>query len=160
MGMFKLLAIVAVAGLIGTLFRVLGVRATARPARPKRTERLKTKRGIGLPEGEGLQVWLPAGERLPATCKRVIRVSSSAGPVVPLSFHTDGPEMEALLDVELGPIDRSKLNVRLVQVTLKVSDAGRLKVTARVSQTRAVVPVKTLGEGRAVPVVVDEAASI
>ncbi len=154
MGLLKILLIVGVAGLIGSMFRLIGVRATARPARRKGAP-MRTARGVGVPEGEGLLVWLPSGSPLPATCKRVIRVSASAGPTVPLSFHTDGTEMEPLFDAVLGPIDRSKMNVRLVQVTLQISEAGRLKVTARVQKTRAVIPVKVRSKPRPVPTELD-----
>jgi len=159
MAAWQLLLIVAVAGVCMSLVRWATTYILARPARRRRPRQpLRTARAIGIPEGEGLVVWVDRGRSLPATCRRMVRVSASSGPVVSLMFHTDGPELAPLLHVEVGPIDRTEMKVRLVEVELKIANDGRMKVAAKVRSTSTPLPIRTLDDGLGrVPTEVDDA---
>ena len=132
---WKLLIIVALAGLGGSLLRGFANRLFARPLRRRRTapRSLRTACSLGIPEGNRLQVWVARGQLLPVSCRRMVRAHSRGGPVLPLSFHTDEDDLSPLVEVEIGPIDRSKQNVRLVEVLLNFRPTGlyRVHATAR-----------------------------
>ncbi len=159
MAAWQLLLIVAVAGVLASAVRIGTARLTARPARRRRRRGapLRTARAVGIPEGEGLVVWVDRGKSLPASCRRMVRVRPSQGPMVALSFHTDGPEIAPLLEVEVGPIDRSEMKVRLVEVQLKIANDGRMKVDAKVRSTSQPLPIRVVGKHTArVPTEVDD----
>jgi hypothetical protein len=144
-GLAKLLLIIIGAGLLASLLRVVGGWIAQRPIRRYSGDRLQTTCAVGIPEGQALNVWIPRGARLPARCKRMVRVSSRTGPNVALSFHTDGSDLAPLLDVAIGPIDRSETNVRLIEVLLQVAADGRVRVKASVQTTKTALPVTVTG---------------
>lgn len=162
MATWQLLLIVAVAGLIASLVRWVTTHLFARPVRRRRRrQRMRTARAVGIPEGEGLVVWVGRGRSLPARCKRMVRVSASQGPVVPMQFHSDGPEMAPLLHVEVGPIDRSEMKVRLVEVELRIADDGRMNVGAKVRSTSTPLPIRIIGDSAPrVPTEVDDSQPV
>ncbi len=146
MSTWAVLLLVALAGLTASLIRSLTARMMARPVRRRRHRQpMRTARAIGIPEGEGLVVWVDRGKSLPASCRRMVRVSASQGDMVPLQFHSDGPEMEPLLHIEVGPIDRTEMKVRLVEVELKIADDGRMKANAKVRSTSTPIPIRVIG---------------
>ncbi len=144
--MLKLLLIVAAAGLLWTTLRVIGSWFGRRPARKRyRGKPQRVARSVGVQEGQSLQVWLERGRGVPTSVKRMVRVSSRGGPTVPLVLHTDGADLRPLVEFEVGPIDRSETNVRLIEVELKVAAEGQLRILARVRATGVVLPVKITG---------------
>jgi len=81
--------------------------------------------------------------------------------VLPLSFHTDEDDLSPLVEVEIGPIDRSKQNVRLVEVLLKITSDGRFRVEASVRATQTSLPVRVVRgrSGMKVPTEIDSERS-
>ena len=145
-GMIKLLLIVAAAGLLATTLRVIGGWFGPRPKRRRyRGGPQRCARAVGVQEGQSLQIWLEKGRALPASVRRMVRVSSRSGATVPLTLHTDGEDLRPLVELEIGPIDRTRTNVRLIEVELKVAPDGQLKIVARVRANGAVLPVKITG---------------
>jgi hypothetical protein len=155
---WQLLAIVAAVGLTASLIRWITTHLFAVPSRRRgRGAPTRTARSVGIAEGETLVTWIDRGRSLPASIKRMVRVRASQGPVVRLLFHSDGPELEPLLHVEVGPIDRSTMTVRLVEVELRIARDGRLRVAARVRSTSTDLPIRVLSKGiPRVPTEVDD----
>lgn len=161
-GLLKLALIVAAAGLLATTLRVIGGWFGRRPARKRyRGKPQRTSCTVGVQEGQALQTWLERSTPTPTSVKRMVRVSSRGGPTVPLVLHTDGADLRPLVEFEVGPIDRSETNVRLIEVELKVAAEGQLRILARVRATGVKLPVKITGvrpestEGVRVPTEVD-----
>ena len=145
-GMIKLLLIVAAAGLLATALRVIGGWFGPRPKRRRyKGGPQRCSEAVGVQEGQSLQVWLEKGRALPASVRRMVRVSSRGGPTLPMTLHTDGDDLRPLVELEIGPIDRTRTNVRLVEDELKVAPDGQLRIGARVRATGVVLPVKITG---------------
>lgn len=145
MPLWKVLLIVAAAGLLASSLRVLARRLSLHSARRRSGGALRTACAIGVQEGESLHVWLERGKTLPASCRRMVRVSSRQGSMLSLTLHTDGTDLAPLAEIEIGPIDRSTTNVRLVEVDLRVAEDATLAVRARVRATGEALQVRVIG---------------
>lgn len=95
----------------------------------------KTACDIGIPDGQGLHVWVPRDTELPARVTRMIRVSPSQGDDVLLSLNTDQPTAEPLANLRIGGIHEGDAPVRLVEVQIGLGVDGRLRVWARAKST-------------------------
>ncbi len=131
---WELWAIVLTIGFTVSLFRALGRRARSRAVRHEPVELQVTAVGLGTPQGQTLDLWLPAGTALPVHHRRMLRVPSRAEMLL-VSVHTDEARVEPLANLHIGPLRQGERPVRLVELVIRISDVGKVGFAAREKAT-------------------------
>jgi hypothetical protein len=131
---WKIWASVLAIGFTMSLLRALKRRARSRVLRHQPIALQATTVGLGSAQGGALEIWLPAGTVLPAHHRRILRVPSRAEELR-VSLHTDEARLLPLADLLVGPLRQDERAVRLVELVIRVDEAGRLGFAAREKST-------------------------
>lgn len=127
---WELWAIVLAVGFSVSLYRAVDRRSRARALRHEPMDTQVMAVGLGTPLGQTLDLWLPAGTALPVHHRRMLRVPSRADELL-VSVHTDEARVEPFANLLIGPLRQEERTVRLIELVIRISEAGRVGFAAR-----------------------------
>ena len=130
----EVLIIVAVAGLAISALRAVTKHAMGRTVADIDLEERVTDLGVGVRDGDALDVWVPPNARVPSKVVRLLRGRPEPGRGLRLSLYASkrgapGTAGKRLVRTWLGPYPEGT-EAAFVEVTLSVGRFGQLRVHA------------------------------